>query len=116
MHYLRRHSWPGIVLAALALTTLLLAGMAAVSHAGPAQQQQHQTSQHNDDCCDHQTPADTTDDCCSSSACSCACHAPLPMTLQVPPTPEIHHAYALEPRLELPSVYLAIFVPPQNLS
>jgi hypothetical protein len=106
----------GSALLLLALLGVLLAPIAAICHTGltatPAATAAN-ADQHHEGCPDHQSqPSD--DDCCTSSACSCACHAPLPMALHFRPLTEVRHRHALEPRQVLPSVYLAIFVPPQN--
>jgi len=114
----RRHSWLGTVLLLLALLSVLLAPVAAVCHtdqtAAPAAMADQQPGGCGD-CDDHQSQPDD-DGCCSSSACSCACHAPLLTTLRLPPLPLAYVEAALEASHHLPSVYLSIFVPPQNRS
>lgn len=113
-HHLR-NSWLAPLLVLLALTSVLLAPVVSISHAGQASQPPAIGDQHHGDCGDHQSQTDD-DDCCASSACSCACHAPLLTSLSFPPPPLVMFEHAWEPAQQLPTVYLSIFVPPQNIS
>ena len=115
MEYRPPNVWFGTLLVLLALMSVLLAPLAAISHAGQNATPAAMSDQHHDGCDDHHSqPAD--DDCCASSACSCACNAPLLTTLQLPALPLAGYVTAREPDYRLPTVYLAIFVPPQNRS
>lgn len=118
MQFRHRRTWLGSVLLLLALLSILLAPVAAICHTGQAAASAAVADQQHggcSDCADHQGQPDD-DDCCASSACSCACHAPLLTTLRLPPLPLAYVETALETDRRLPSVYLAIFVPPQNRS
>lgn len=116
MEYRPPNVWFGTLLVLLALMSVLLAPLAAISHAGQNATPAAMSDQHHDGCDDHHSqPAD--DDCCASSACSCACHAPLLTTLPLPAALLLAgYVTAREPDYRLPTVYLAIFVPPQNRS
>jgi len=110
--------WLGNTLLLLALLSVLLAPVAAICHTGQTMAPVAMADQQNsgcDDCGGHQSLPDD-DGCCSSSACPCACHAPLLTTLRLPPLPLAYVEAALEASHHLPSVYLTIFVPPQNRS
>jgi len=114
----RRHSRLGTILLLLALLSVLLAPVAAVCHTGQTAAPTTMADQQQggcDDCDDRQSQPDD-DGCCSSSACSCACHAPLLTRLQLPPLPLAGYTTTPEPDYRLPTVYLTIFVPPQNSS
>ncbi|MGE3259197.1 MAG: hypothetical protein AB7J94_06085 [Geobacter sp.] len=111
-------NWLGSTLVLLALLSVLLAPVVAVCHTGQATAPAAMADQQPggcDDCDDHQSQPDD-DGCCSSSACSCACHAPLTSTVMFPPTPLFSFEPFREVTHRLPVVYLTIFVPPQNRS
>ncbi|OGU16570.1 MAG: hypothetical protein A2076_02515 [Geobacteraceae bacterium GWC2_53_11] len=55
-------------------------------------------------------------DCCDTTGCSCACHAPLGQRVRLAYAPVVVAQNFREPFWLLPQVYLAIFVPPQNLA
>lgn len=55
-------------------------------------------------------------DCCDTTGCSCACHAPLGQKVLLAYAPVVVVLNFREPFWLLPQVYLAIFVPPQNLA
>jgi hypothetical protein len=108
-------TWLGSTLLLLAVLSVLLAPVAALCHTGQTTSPAAIADQQHGGCDDHQSQPDD-DGCCSSSACSCACHAPLLTTLQLPSLPLTCIEAALEASHYLPSVYLTIFVPPQNCS
>lgn len=53
--------------------------------------------------------------CCDTFFCNCECHAPLGRGMQVIYAPSIAAYSFREPSWSLPQVFLAIFVPPQNV-
>jgi hypothetical protein len=108
-------NWLGSALMLLALLSVLLAPVVAICHSGQTTAPVAMADQHHEGCPDHQSQPDD-DDCCASSACSCACHAPLTTTVMFPPAPLFSFEPFREDTHRLPAVYLAIFVPPQNHS
>ena len=107
--------WLGIALVLVALSSLLLAPVASVSHAASSAAPVAMADQHHDGCDNHQSAPDD-DDCCASAACSCACHAPLLTSMAFPPPPLVIFEQPRETAHRLPLVYQTIFVPPQNRS
>lgn len=101
-----------LLLVLLAVCTILLAPVAAFSHAGP--EGVVAAAVDAGDC--HSGGAAQHDDCCETSACACACHAPLATSIAVPLPATVPLVFALQDAPELPQVYLSIFVPPQNRS
>ncbi|MDK9716415.1 MAG: hypothetical protein OEL57_00735 [Trichlorobacter sp.] len=103
----------------LALATILMAPVAALSHQQDMPKVVSSAAAAATDCddCHHDTTDTQQDDCCTSSACACACHAPLSLKAITVPLPVMVTSIftALEPQ-QPPQVYLSIFVPPQNLS
>jgi len=102
------------LLSILALATILMAPVAALSHQVKPDTVTAVADKDCDDC--HHDAADSQqDDCCTTSACACACHAPLAIATVVVPLPEMatNCHPAITPQ-EPPQVYLSIFVPPQN--
>ena len=107
------------LLSILALATILMAPVAALSHQDMDKTVSSAAAAATD-CgnCDHNAAdAQQQDDCCTSSACPCACHAPLTLKAITVPLPAMVTSIftTLEPQ-QPPQVYLSIFVPPQNLS
>jgi hypothetical protein len=103
---------PGtLMLVLLALATILLAPVTAFSHGMPDSAKMASLAV--EDGC-HDNADGHQDDCCETTACACACHAPLAggivLTLPVMDTP----AFSASTDLSFPQVYLPIFVPPQN--
>lgn len=104
------------LLSILALATILMAPVAALSHQVKPDTVSSALADTDYDGCHHDA-ADTQqqDDCCTTSACACACHAPLAVSSPVVPLPEMTtNAHPAITPQEPPQVYLSIFVPPQN--
>jgi len=106
------------LLSILALATILMAPVAALSHQVLPDTRSTAASSADCDGCHGETPADThQDDGCATTACACACHAPLTLAPVTVPLPvAIASSFNLSTPQTPPQVYLSIFVPPQNLS
>ncbi|WP_078789591.1 hypothetical protein [Trichlorobacter thiogenes] len=103
------------LLSILALATILMAPVAALSHQDlPKTVSSAAAATGCDDC--HHDAADTQqDDCCATTACACACHAPLTLKAITVPLPvAIASNFNLPTPQAPPQVYISIFVPPQN--
>lgn len=110
-----------VLLAVLALASILLAPVAALS-----QHDQSGTtavSAPADSCCAGACHGEARQqdgqqgDCCDTTACCCSCHAPLSIAAVALPLPLTLSStfVAFDPQ-DPPQVYLPIFVPPQNHS
>jgi hypothetical protein len=109
---LTRHFIPGtLVLVLLAMTTILLAPVTGFSHGLPDSAKV--VSLAVEDGC-HDNAGDHQDDCCETTACACACHAPLAESIVLPLPSMVTVKFAALIDLSFPQVYLPIFVPPQN--
>ena len=117
MTQLRIHTFSAGLLTILALLSILLAPVAALSHQVLPEIVSSATADKDCDGCHHDTTDTQQDDCCTTSACACACHAPLALKgVSVPlPLAVASNFNALTPQAP-PHVYLSIFVPPQNRS
>jgi|GEM_PF-945172 hypothetical protein len=105
------------LLSILALATILMAPVAALSHQRMPDVVSSAAADTAKDDCHHNTADTQKDDCCTISACSCACHAPLTLKAITVPLPVAIASYFNLPTPQAPpQVYLTIFVPPQNLS
>ncbi|MDD2501873.1 MAG: hypothetical protein PHN92_13780 [Geobacter sp.] len=105
------------LLSILALATILMAPVAALSHQDMTKTVSSAATAKDCDGCHHDTADTHQDDCCTTSACACACHAPLALKGVAVPLPlaVASNFNALTPQAP-PHVYLSIFVPPQNRS
>ena len=99
----------------LALTSILLAPIAALSQ--HLQPEKAAVAASCDGCHDDDAGQNGKDDCCTTAACSCACHAPLAFRAPSVPLPVlIDNSFASFEPHQPSQVYLPIFVPPQNRS
>ncbi len=103
------------LLTLLALASILLAPVAALSHNLLPDAAVSMTAGDCGGC--HDDSQDTGKDDCCTTACACACHAPLTIKAVTLPVPvALTSCFAsFNPHLP-PQVYLPIFVPPQNRS
>jgi len=103
------------LLSILALASILMAPVAALSHQGMTDVVSSAAADADCDGCHHGAADSQQDDCCTTSACACACHAPLTLKAIDVPLPLATASSFNSPTPQAPpQVYLSIFVPPQN--
>jgi len=105
------------LLSILALATILMAPVAALSHQIKPDTVSSAVADKDCDDCHHDAADSQKDDCCTTSACACACHAPLALKAITIPLPvAVTSSFVAPEPQQSPQVYLSIFVPPQNRS
>ena len=118
MKQTRLHIPASVLLAILALASILLAPVAALSqHAGPEAELSVSSIGGCGGGCHDQQQDGQQGSCGDKTACCCACHAPLSNAGIDLPLPLASTSSFISFDLQdPPTVYLPIFVPPQNHS
>lgn len=113
MKQTRSNIYGAILIVMLALATIIVAPFASLGY-GATDSGTFSAMPAKDGC--HSDASDTKEDGCDTSACACACHAPLASGADLPLPVMVTIRFAALTTPVFPQVDLPIFVPPQNRS